>query len=247
MLAAAILAAACAQGATIVSRPPATLPAALASKYPDGLYGRAYIDVDTHGHIVRIKIDDLATVAPVTATLEALAHSSVFAPAPPACAPTWQAMIDEQFYPPASGVVGVPLTVGGVDLEKLPLGKGPCEGSDFDPSLYSAFSGTVNGALIVVANVHCDFPIAYNAQASIYKIENGNATLMGKSLNYGSPAHDEPQLCKGWMHVNFAADRFYLDTYDSATQKWLATTYTIRSGKLVTLFTQHHGRAPCHS
>lgn len=228
----------------IVTAPPAVLPAADASTYPNGVETTIAVTVDASGKVVSVKPD---AAAPLRSAMTAWAKRVTFVPADTNCMPA-DVNVDASFYPPASGIVGRPMVVGSVDLGKLTYGNGPgnCKtvpstGDGYQGYVDEAFSGNVAGQLVAVAILRCEYNgHGFDSQAQLFAIEGGKARRLGILGSGGMMSSDSPlpPWPGGWIHLSFADGKLYVDLWDyahrcDATRDWASSTYTVRDGKLV--------------
>ena len=238
------------------------LPAALAAGYPDGIALTADIGVDASGKLVSIDFVDGAPRA-LRPAFEAWLHGARFVPGMTNCkAASSSARVWQRFYPPASGVVGNPPVVAGADFANMSYAPGPCDpeipitlkdgehsylapkaATSLIASVGDVFAGTLRGERIAVVTLRCDYPVGFNEDARIYRIANGKAKYLATAASFALPAGDDPMPRNGWLHVSFAGDKLYVDAWTYGETFWLATTYGLRDGKLVKLFTEHHQRS----
>ena len=191
-----------AQGDT-TRRPPAVLSAAFAAGYPSGAFIRLEAAVNASGRFLRANYD----IGPSALRQTALAWAKRVTYAPPRknCKNVaGDVTVDAQFYPPSSGVAGVPPVVQAIDFGELAYARGPCPdsaravlhqngysyfskqaGTDMTVSVENVFSGVVGGARIAVVVIRCDVPGAFTADALAYRFDGKRAVFLAKAGKFG--------------------------------------------------------------
>ncbi len=130
-----------AQGDT-TRRPPAVLSTASAAGYPSGAFIRLEVAVNASGRFLRANYD----IGPSALRQTALAWAKRVTYVPPRehCKNVaGDVTVDAQFYPPSSGVAGVPPVVQAIDFGELAYARGPCPDSAravLHQNAYSYFS-----------------------------------------------------------------------------------------------------------
>ena len=265
-LAAAILLAQtnCDRYPAIAGWPAPVIPAALAAKYPDGAQLTADVTVDASGKVTSIDYDSVIPVPhDLRSAFGAWLHRAQYAPGATRCAPSGGvARVTQDFFPAASGILGSVPLVGGVDFGNLTYTPGPCypkEPAELHDGTYSylssqattqltvsvdeAYAGKLDNQPIAVVVLRCDFPIGFNAEARVYRVSGGKPVFLATAGTFALPGGDSPMPATGWIHVSFAQEKLYVDTWTYGEKFWLVKTYGLNDGKLVTLYSEHHQRS----
>lgn len=253
----------CDHDAIATSMPPAALPPPVAAAYPNGAEVTVTVTVDAAGKASAATSNGPAGLRPV---VTAWAKRVAFAPAAKGCKPVASSLEleDVDFYPAASGVVGRPKIVNGVDFDNLTYTNGPgnCatsamrNGSHDDPegeytaSVEDVFAGAVAGVPAAVVILRCEYNgHGFDSQAQLFALAGGTARRLGILGAGGMMSSDSvlPPWPGGWIHVSFAGGNLYADVWDGAHQcdakrDWVTSTYSIRNGKLTLLDRKPHHR-----
>ncbi|HTA38483.1 MAG TPA: hypothetical protein VK760_05385 [Candidatus Acidoferrales bacterium] len=250
----------CGAQRAIRTAPAAALPASFATSYPSGVESTIRVTVDASGSVVSATSEAPASLQSATI---AWAKHLAFAPDAAGCTPAEVMLDNVDFYPASSGIVGRPMTDGGVDFANRTYVNGPgdCKtstvhdgiapggGGEYEASVENVFAGRVSGQLVAVVILRCEYNgHGFDSQAQLFAIERGNARRIGM-LGSGSMASSDsplPPWPGAWIHVSFVDGQLYADVWDSVhkcdgTRDWLSTAYAIRNGKLVyAVATPHH-------
>lgn len=249
--------------ATLI-QPAQRLAPAAASRYPSGIEANVTLRVNASGRVLSASTD-----APGVARdgIIRWAKSLTFKPLDPACGSDVQDvdLANLDFFPPASGVVGQPHIVGGVDFDNFTYTDGPgnCKiahmkdaYAGYSPEIWEAtvenvFAGSIAGRPTAIAVLRCEYNgHGFDQNAQLFTIHGGKAkriAILGEGSMAG-PDSPFPPWPGGWLHVSYAGGKLYADVWDYAHQcnprtDWIVTTYTIRNGRLAALNTMHHHRA----
>lgn len=257
MLSAAFLIAAagapCDVNRDIATARPAALPAAYASRYPNGVDVTLRATAGADGKTISVK--SYTDEAPLRAVTAAWAKHVMFVRADSPCTPTEVRLDNVDFYPAASGVVGRPMIVGGVNFGAIKYTRGPgncstvpSSGDGYEGTVEDVFSGLVAGQRVAVAILRCEYNgHGFDQTAQAFSVGGGKATSLGTLGRGGMGASDSPMppMPGGWFHVSFLNGRLYTDVWSmekcKAAGGWVSSAYTMRAGKLVLLgATRHH-------
>jgi len=249
---------------------PSVLPSSLAAAYPNGISVRYAVRFDATGAAVSRKIDDRALQRPLSAAARAVVSAwgsnATFVGNFYDCKwHTGTQYFDQDFFPAPAGVVGRPRVAGGVDFDNfhytdgpgncakadLHDGEGNYAGEEYDAEIQDLFAGSIAGTPVAIVALRCEYNgHGFDMNAQLFAVGGGHAhrlAILGEGSMTG-PDSGFPPWPGGSFHFAFANGKLYADVWDHAnacskTSDWIATSYTIRGGRLVKLNVLHHHRA----
>lgn len=267
VFASTLVAAACVDRPRTLSAPPAVLPAPLASKYPNGVsVDGVTLTPDGSGNVFAVQSGVKGAMRPV---VESWGKRVQFAERTPKCGDSPVDLDNVDFFPPSSGVVGIPRTVGDVNFDDFTYAGGPgncthvtlrdgtATGSEDEYEAYvqDLFAGTVSGVSVAVVVLRCEYHgHGFDASAQAFSVAGGKATKIGTVGDGGMTSADSafPPWPGGWIHVSFRDGLLYADVWDRAqacsrSADWVSTAYAVRGGRLVAVNTMRHHRTGLHA
>lgn len=148
-----------------------------------------------------------------------------------------------------------PHTVNGVNFDELTFGSIRLHNGTYsapDPpittSIDSFYHGQVSGKTAAVVVFRDELPATgYNARAEAFEVSRGRANHLGALGEFSYYTDGDGPYPDNWIYVSFADNRLYADVWDHGhrcdkNHDWVASTYTIRGGKLRRINVLRHHR-----
>jgi hypothetical protein len=95
------------------------------------------------------------------------------------------------------------------------------------------------GRRFAVVRLSCSPPVGSESAAYLYAIDAGKATYVTTLVDLFV---GEGHMSSGWIHLRFQNDLLYVDhcLSDEDCENGVVTTYALRHGKVVAVYTLHH-------